>query len=46
MSTNVSICSAALMMLGDQPITSMTEDSDRAILARGLYDSARDQVLR
>jgi hypothetical protein len=46
MATDVSICSAALMMLGDRPITAMAEDSDRAELARGLYESARDQVLR
>lgn len=46
MTTPVSICSNALLMLGDNPISSFTEDNDRARLAANLWDSARDYVLR
>lgn len=46
MATKVSICSNALLMLGDNPINSLSEDSDRARLASNLYDSVRDYVLR
>lgn len=42
----VSICSNALLMLGDNPINSLEEPSDRARLAANLWESARDYVLR
>ena len=44
--TPVSICSNALLMLGDNPIASFDEEGDRARLASNLWDSARDYVLR
>jgi hypothetical protein len=44
--TPVSICSNALLMLGDNPIASFNETGDRARLASNLWDSARDYVLR
>ncbi len=40
------ICSNALMMLGDNAIASLTEDSDRARLANALWEPVRDMVLR
>lgn len=46
MASKVSICSNALLMLGAQTINSLTENSDRALLAANLYDSTRDDVLR
>lgn len=44
--TPVSICSNALLMLGDNPIASFAEDSDKARLASNLWETARDHVLR
>lgn len=44
--TSVSICSNALLLLGDQPISALDEDTDRALLASNLYESTRDSVLR
>jgi len=44
--SEVSICSNALLMLGDNPINSFTEASPRARLAANLWDSVRDAVLR
>lgn len=46
MTTRVSICSNALLMLGAQTIASMDEGSDRATLASNLYESTRDDLLR
>jgi len=46
MATDVSICSNALLMLGAQPINSLTENNDRARLCNSLFDSVRDDVLR
>jgi hypothetical protein len=46
MATEVSICSNALRRLGDDPITSLTEDSERARLCNAFYAPARDSVLR
>ena len=46
MATEVSICSNALRRLGDSPITSLTEDSERARLCNALYAPARDSLLR
>jgi hypothetical protein len=44
--TPVSICSNALLMLGDTPISSFDDPSDRALLASNLWETARDYVLR
>lgn len=44
--TPVSICSNALLMLGDNPISSFEDTSDRARLASNLWPTARDYVLR
>lgn len=44
--TAVSICSNALLMLGDRPIASFDEDQDRARLASNLWPQVRDFVLR
>ncbi len=46
MASDVSISSAALMMLGDSPIASLAENNKRAILCNALYAQARDDVLR
>ena len=46
MATEVSICSNALRKLGDSPIASLTEDSERARLCNALYEPARDSLLR
>lgn len=44
--TAVSICSNALLMLGDKPISDFNEDQDRARLASNLWEQVRDHVLR
>lgn len=44
--TPVSICSNALMMLGDTPISSFDDGTDRARLASNIWPTARDYVLR
>jgi len=44
--TVVSICSNALRKLGDNPITSLTEDSNRARLCNALWEGTRDAVFR
>jgi|TARA_B110000305_G_C19008741_1_gene433902 hypothetical protein len=46
MATEVSICSNALRRLGDNPITSLTDDTERARLCNSFYADARDAVLR
>jgi hypothetical protein len=46
MATAVSICSNALLLLGAQPINSLTDESDRARLCSALWEQTRDQVLR
>ena len=46
MSTQVSICSNDLLMLGANTINALTEGSDRAALASNLYPSLRDDMLR
>jgi len=47
MSTSaVSICSNALLMLGDNTIAAFDENSDRARLAANLWPQVRDYVLR
>jgi hypothetical protein len=44
--TPVSICSNALLMLGDNPIADFDEGTDKARLASNLWGFARDAVLR
>jgi hypothetical protein len=44
--TPVSICSNALLMLGDNPLSSFNDDSDRARIASNLWEPVRDFVLR
>lgn len=46
MTTAVSICSNALLMLGKEPISSFTEGSDRARYCTNLYPMIRDHLLR
>ena len=46
MATDVSICSNALRRLGDSPITSLTDDTERARLCNAFFADARDSVLR
>lgn len=46
MATDVSICSNALLMLGDASIQDLAETNDRARLASNLYPQVRDAVLR
>lgn len=46
MATEVSICSNALRKLGDDPITSLTDDTERARLCNAFYESSRDACLR
>jgi len=43
--TDISICSNALLRLGDAPISSFNESNDRSRLARNTYLSMRDAVL-
>jgi hypothetical protein len=42
----VTICSNALLMLGDNPISAFDENTDRARLASNLWPMVRDYVLR
>jgi hypothetical protein len=42
----VSICSNALLLLGDKPIDSFDVNNDRTRLAANLYPQKRDRVLR
>lgn len=44
--SEVQICSNALLLIGDQPINSFTDGSDRAALASNLWNNARQAVLR
>jgi hypothetical protein len=44
--TPVSICSNALLMLGEAPLSSFDEDTTKARLAANLWPTARDYVLR
>lgn len=46
MATVVSICSNALRKLGDNPIVSLDEDSNRGRLCNALWEGTRDSVLR
>lgn len=42
----VSICSNALLLLGDKPIDSFDVDNDRTRLVANIYTQKRDKVLR
>jgi hypothetical protein len=44
--SEVQICSNALLLLGDETIASFTENSARARLCSNLWDTVRDGVLR
>lgn len=44
--SEVTICSNALLMLGDSPINSFDESTSRARLATNLWEPVRDMVLR
>lgn len=44
--TKVSICNAALSMIGDSSISSFDEDTARAERCRNIYDQQRKAVLR
>jgi hypothetical protein len=46
MASEVEICSNALLLLGDAPISSFNEDRDRARLASNLWPMVRNYVLR
>lgn len=46
MATEVSICSNALRKLGDDPITSLSDNTERARLCNAFYEPTRDAVLR
>lgn len=46
MTTPVSICAQALLMLGKEPIADFNEGSDRAKYCANLYPALRDQLLR
>lgn len=46
MATEVSICTAALQLLGDAPIASLTEGTKRANLCNNIWSTTRDDVLR
>ncbi len=46
MATEVEICSAALILLGEAPIASLAENSKRATQAANLWPTARRDLLR
>jgi hypothetical protein len=46
MASDVEIANNALSMLGDDPITSLTDDTPRARLVNRIYPQTRDAVLR
>lgn len=46
MATDVSICSAALLKLGDLPIATLNENTKRALLCANVYPLAKLDVLR
>jgi hypothetical protein len=46
MSSEVAICSQALILLGDQPISSFTDGNDRALACSSLYPQTRDEIIR
>lgn len=46
MATKVDICNIALIALGDQRITSIDDNNERARACKNRYDDVRDAVLR
>lgn len=44
--SEIQICSNALLLIGDNPISSFDDGSDRATLASNLWDNSRQAVLR
>lgn len=46
MPSAITICSNALLQLGDEPIASFSEDSKRARLCSNLWPQVRDQFMR
>jgi hypothetical protein len=46
MTSAVQICSNALLLLGDKPISSFAENNDRTRLVSSIYAMKRDKVLR
>lgn len=46
MASEVEICNSALIKLGDDTITSLTDDSKRARLCNAQFARLRDEVLR
>lgn len=46
MATDVEICSKALILVGDKPIASLSEQTTRASVCANLYPIARRQMLR
>jgi hypothetical protein len=44
--SEISICNSALLKIGSERITSLTENNKRAILANEQYPKLRDEVLR
>lgn len=44
--SEVQLCSNALLMLGAQTINSFDDESDRALLVSNLWDNMRDAILR
>lgn len=46
MTSAVSICSTALILLGDKPISDFTENNDRTRIVANIYAAKRDKVLR
>lgn len=45
MTTDISICSSALVLLGDDPIASFSEDTDAARIAATRYPTLRDRII-
>lgn len=46
MSSFVEITANALRLIGDDPITSLTDDTERARLVNAIYEEVRDEVTR
>ena len=44
--STVSICSNALLLLGDKPISDFSENNDRTRIVSNIYSYKRDRVLR
>lgn len=46
MTSAVTICSNALLQVGDKPIASLSESTDRALICANLWPQVRDYILR